>query len=72
MGSDSQIEAFRNYVEVCALQPLQYRGNHFTWFRNTTDGCIKERLDWVMVNEAWLECYPNISLDHLDFFSLGS
>lgn len=49
--NESQIEAFRKSMEVCELQPLQYRGNHFTWIRNTTDGCIKERLDWAVANE---------------------
>lgn len=58
----------RNAIEVCALQPLKYRGNHFTWIRHNVDGCIKERLDWAMVNEEWLECFPNNSLTHLDFF----
>lgn len=68
--SEPQIEAFRNALEVCGLQPLECKGNHFTWIRNTVDGCIKEkeRLDWAMVNEAWLEYFPNNSLTHLGFF----
>lgn len=68
MKSVSQIEAFRASLEVCALHPLDYRGNHFTWIRNTVEGCIKERLDWAMVNEEWLERFPNNYLAHLDFF----
>lgn len=42
--SDSQMEAFRNTLEVCELQSLEYKGDHFTWIRNNTDGCIKIRL----------------------------
>lgn len=68
MRSDSQIQAFRSAVEVCALQPLNYRGSHFTWIRHNIDGCIKERLDWAMANEEWLKCFPNNVLTHLDFF----
>ncbi|KAK1378466.1 hypothetical protein POM88_025210 [Heracleum sosnowskyi] len=66
--SDSQIEAFRMSLEICALQPLDYHGTHFTWSRNTVDGCIKERLDWAIANEEWVECFPNNRLTHLDFF----
>lgn len=66
--SDSQIEAFCIALEFCALRPLDNRGNHFTWIRNNVSGRIKERLDWAMVNEDWLERFPNNALSHLDFF----
>lgn len=45
MKNGSQIEAFRITLEICNLIPMEYRGNHFTWFRNTDNGGIKERLD---------------------------
>ncbi|XP_074350532.1 uncharacterized protein LOC141689907 [Apium graveolens] len=66
--SEAQIEAFWVSVEVCALQPLDFRGDHFTWIRKMDEGSIKERLDWVMVNEEWLEWFPNNYLAHLEFF----
>lgn len=43
--NDSQIKAFKISLEVCELNPLDYRGNRFTWVRNTTEGCIRKRLD---------------------------
>ncbi|KAK1369554.1 hypothetical protein POM88_035646 [Heracleum sosnowskyi] len=70
--SDSQIEAFCNYLEVCAIKSVDYKGNHFTWIRITTNGTIKERLDWALANEAWEVCFPLYSLSHLDFFSFRS
>lgn len=66
--SDSQIEAFRISLEVCELKPLENRGERFTWIRNGINGCIKERLDWAMANDEWLEGFPNNALIHLDYF----
>lgn len=64
--NDAQIEAFRNSLEICELQPLEFRGDHFTWIRNTTETCIKERLDWAVANEVWLKRFLHYSLTHLD------
>lgn len=43
--NENHIEAFRISLEACNLHPLDYIGEHFTWFRTTTDGCLEERLD---------------------------
>ena len=68
LRNETQIEAFRVSLEVCKLYPLDYVGEHFTWFRVTIDGYLTERLDWAMANEEWLDYYPNNSLRHLDYF----
>ena len=67
LRNDSQIEDFRITMEVCRLKPLDYRGNRYTWFKNT-EGTIKERLDCAMANESWIDYFPNSSLTHLEFF----
>lgn len=53
--SEAQIEAFRNFLGICELQPLDYKVNRFTWIRNTTDCCIKK--DW---NGHWLTIFNNV------------
>lgn len=62
------MEAFRIALEMCKLQPLEYRDDHFTRVRNMTEVCIKERLDWAMVPETWLDWFSYYSLTHLDFY----
>ncbi|XP_062088399.1 uncharacterized protein LOC133794966 [Humulus lupulus] len=67
LRNEHQIEAFRNTLEVCKLQPLDYRGNQFTWQRFCEDDLLQERLDWAMVNEEWKDSFTSASLTHLDF-----
>lgn len=45
---------------------LGYNGNPFTW-SNERDGDdnIKERLDRVLANQAWLDHYPDTQVYHL-------
>ncbi|XP_074346737.1 uncharacterized protein LOC141685542 [Apium graveolens] len=66
--SEAQIKAFQLSREACDIQPLDYKGDHYTWVSKTDDGSLKERLDWAMVNKEWVEWFPDNHLVHLDFF----
>ncbi|KAF4349574.1 hypothetical protein G4B88_017073 [Cannabis sativa] len=68
MRRPSQMEAFQNTLELCALHPLPFTGERFTWAKNTNGSLTKQRLDWVMVNEAWTEMFPINTLTHLDYY----
>ncbi|KAM6550760.1 hypothetical protein CsatB_000568 [Cannabis sativa] len=66
--NESQIEDFRSTLELCALHPLHYKGERYTWAKSADNESIKERLDWAMVNEAWEDSFSYTSLTHLDYY----
>ena len=68
MRNERQLDAFRNTLGNCGLNPLNYIGDRFTWIKNTEEGYIKERIDWAMANDEWKELYPNCTLKHLDYY----
>lgn len=53
MRNERQLDAFRTTLGNCALNPLNYIGDRFTWIKNTEEGYIKERIDWAMTNDEW-------------------
>ncbi|XP_060968817.1 uncharacterized protein LOC115701983 [Cannabis sativa] len=66
--NETQIEDFCSTLELCALHPLHYKGERYTWAKSADNESIKERLDWAMVNEAWEDYFSYTSLTHLDYY----
>uniref|UniRef100_A0A803QRF3 Endonuclease/exonuclease/phosphatase domain-containing protein n=1 Tax=Cannabis sativa TaxID=3483 RepID=A0A803QRF3_CANSA len=46
--NETEIEDFRSTLELCALHPLHYKGERYTWAKSADNGSMKERLDWAM------------------------
>jgi hypothetical protein len=59
----SFMEAFRDALMGCELEDLGFQGGKFTWKR----GRIKERLDKVVSNGAWVTMHPGDVVLHLDY-----
>ena len=66
--NERQLDAFRSTLGTCALHPLNYTGDRFTWFKSAEGGYIKERIDWAMTNDEWKVLFPNYTLKHLDYY----
>ena len=54
------MDAFRNCLEICALDDLGFTGDPFTWQSNWHDvsGYTRERLDRDVANVAWRSMFP--------------
>lgn len=69
------ILAFDEFISQSNLFEIPLIGRFFTWFRK--DGSCKSKLDRMLVNEEWLNKWPNYSLksdgrslsDHCPIFS---
>lgn len=46
-------------VNYCSLSDLTSHGPMFTWCNKRENGLILKKLDRVMVNDAWLQAFPN-------------
>jgi endonuclease/exonuclease/phosphatase family metal-dependent hydrolase len=57
------MQAFRDALTDCELEDIGYTGDTFTWKR----GRIRERLDRVVGNGAWLTMNPGAVLTHLEY-----
>jgi hypothetical protein len=57
------MQAFRDVLDDCDLIDLGFIGEPFTWKR----GRIRERLDRVIVNNAWNIMHPGAVVKHLEF-----
>jgi endonuclease/exonuclease/phosphatase family metal-dependent hydrolase len=57
------MHAFQDTLSDCALEDLGFVGDPFTWKR----GRIRERLDRVVINNAWSDMYPGAAVIHLDY-----
>lgn len=57
----SSCSSFNACIDDCSLIDLGYLGPPFTWSR----GELRERLDEVMSNSAWLSMYPSCYITHL-------
>jgi hypothetical protein len=57
------MQAFRDALTDCNLHDLGYIGDKFTWHR----GKIRERLDRVLVNDAWKNKFTGASLENLPY-----
>ncbi|XP_042983207.1 uncharacterized protein LOC122312617 [Carya illinoinensis] len=60
-----QISAFRQALTDCCLRDLGFKGNRFTWSnRQGGSRCTNERLDRAVVNQSWLNFFPNAMVIH--------
>ncbi|KAL0289800.1 UNVERIFIED_CONTAM: hypothetical protein Sradi_7064800 [Sesamum radiatum] len=61
-GNRASMTEFREFITGAGLVHLPFTGCPFTW-HNCSEGnrSLWKRLDQVMVNEAWLECWPQSS-----------
>jgi hypothetical protein len=57
------MQAFRDVLSDCELEDLGFVGDAFTWKR----GRIRERLDRVIANGAWINLHPGAMLRHLGY-----
>ncbi|KAL0283745.1 UNVERIFIED_CONTAM: hypothetical protein Sradi_7219000 [Sesamum radiatum] len=58
----ASMNEFREFITMAGLVHLPFTGCPFTW-HNCSEGnrSLWKRLDRVLVNEAWLECWPQAS-----------
>lgn len=65
----SQMQAFRDVLDNCALQDLHCEGDRFTWVnRRSHDQIIFERLDRFVGNFQWRLLYPTAVISSLEFY----
>jgi hypothetical protein len=57
------MQAFRDVLSDCELFDLGFNGDPFTWKR----GRIRERLDRVVVNNAWNTMHPEATVHHMEY-----
>ncbi|XP_042974797.1 uncharacterized protein LOC122306435 [Carya illinoinensis] len=63
---ESQMDSFREALEVCELHDVGWRGNRFTWSNKHSDETFtKERLDRAVVNSSWNDTYAGRELEIL-------
>lgn len=49
---------FQNLVKYCSILDLGYHGPRFTWCNKREEGLICKKLDRSLVNEKWIDVYP--------------
>ncbi|XP_028095883.1 uncharacterized protein LOC114295782 [Camellia sinensis] len=55
----SENEEFNTYINASELADLSYGGCQFTWANKRSEGAfIATKIDRVLVNEAWLDKFP--------------
>lgn len=59
---------FQDVIRYCSLSAMTTHGPQFTWCNRQEDGLICKKLDHVMVNDAWLQKYPQ---SHCTFEARG-
>lgn len=63
---EKRMKSFRNTLEECDLFDVGYSGCWYTWEReNSPTTNIRECLDRGVITVEWLECFPNVSIQHL-------
>jgi len=62
----SQMERFKEVIDVCGLKGLGFIGPRFTWFYQKFDGTqIRERLDCALATCDWMGKFPIAKFYHL-------
>ena len=62
----TQVDAFRDALELCQLEDLGYRGYPFTWSnKRSGDANTKIRLDRAIATKEWREKYQLSTVTHL-------
>ncbi|XP_020704264.1 uncharacterized protein LOC110115389 [Dendrobium catenatum] len=57
--TNSKVSDFNNLIFNIGAHELSYVGHFFTWFNQRTGNPIHIKLDRMLVNEVWLQTYPN-------------
>ncbi|KAL0408772.1 UNVERIFIED_CONTAM: hypothetical protein Sradi_1811600 [Sesamum radiatum] len=71
MRAEWQIRNFRNCLSECELHDLRFKGTSFTWCNNQQEPfTVRERLDRACSNLAWLQFFPNTSVQHIQSHTL--
>ncbi|XP_073130129.1 uncharacterized protein [Henckelia pumila] len=67
--SPSHLQAFRDTLELCALQDISCFGEFFTWVnRRESNHAIFERLDRFVGNLGWRLMFPTARVESLEFY----
>ncbi|XP_020696710.2 uncharacterized protein LOC110109847 [Dendrobium catenatum] len=56
---NSKIMDFHNFIFKTGVHDLSSVGHFFTWYNQRADNPIHIKLDRMLVNDAWLDSYPN-------------
>lgn len=57
--SQAQINLFREFVNNNMLLDLSLKGCRFTWCNNRAEGCVREKLDRILMNTQWMSLFPH-------------
>ena len=61
--SNSQIQAFRDTVDICGLMDLGFVGNPWTFEKKVSGGSYcRVRLDRALASPSWCERFPLATL----------
>ena len=59
------MEGFKECLTDCSLIDLGFVGQHFTWCNGRIgEQCTLVRLDRIVVNEDWLNLFPEAKVFH--------
>lgn len=61
----AEIVEFPSCVEACELIELPQHGSKFTWNDKQGENRIYSKIDWVFVNQEWLDQMPDYSANFL-------
>ncbi|XP_073138442.1 uncharacterized protein [Henckelia pumila] len=67
--AESQMDKFRETLDVCSLQDLHCGGEFFTWTnRRIGDNFVMERLDRFTGTFDWRMMYPTARIQSFEFY----
>ena len=58
LNIDKQMRKFGQSLLHAELGDLNFRGTTFTWWNKQKSKLVAKKLDRVLVNDKWLECFP--------------
>ena len=62
-----EAKAFRQALDFCKLEDMQFMGHPFTWTNNQGgDDNLQERLDRFVANASWWDVYGSSFVTHLE------
>uniref|UniRef100_A0A2N9FQ21 Reverse transcriptase domain-containing protein n=1 Tax=Fagus sylvatica TaxID=28930 RepID=A0A2N9FQ21_FAGSY len=64
-ASQRRMTAFKNCLDSCNLLDLGFNGPRFTWTNKRPNGLVMERLDRVLCNPSWKQCFEEANVLHL-------
>ncbi|XP_070013891.1 uncharacterized protein [Nicotiana sylvestris] len=56
---------FHTYIRECELIEFPQLGNHYTWNDKNNDQRIFSKLDWIFINNTWLDIMPTCRVKFL-------